>query len=465
MPIYNYKKEYDISNDKYPVNTHLAIETSVGIYFVDNADRTKVYSLDVSDGTSVQVDIDPDNDSGDVNSRLQDIIAAWHDRSNELIYFVECDNPGSSFEVFYIDYSGGLGSESTTDIGDKTLATCNVIDIFMISTDIFVSLQQDNYSKIYKVTSSPFVLKSLLLLRLYGFYGGGGSSVTNYDIIDYIDVTTLTGNASDTGNLLFARYALGACFGSSYCFFCGGTETVGAPSVLDNIEYIDINTVTQNSVDRGNLVRAKLGVDGLYGEVYGFIGGGVSGVNVYDDIDYIDLSLTVGNASDKGNLTVARYWCGAVPGVLYGYYGGGRNLNAAARFDTIDYIDVTTTSGNATDRGNLTVARDGAAGLKGTYGFFCGGNIPDGGASGDPVDVIDYIDLTSTSGNASDKGNLTKAKRHAGSTGSSYYGFIGGGEEDGPDLDDIEYIDMTTTTGNGIDRGNLTQARPQLAGG
>ena len=73
-------------------------------------------------------------------------------------------------------------------------------------------------------------------------------------------------------------------------------------------------------------------------------------------IDYITISTT-GNATDFGDLTVARKNVASptnstTRGVFVGGYGG----SPAAIVNTIDYITISTT-GNATDFGDLTTAK------------------------------------------------------------------------------------------------------------
>lgn len=57
----------------------------------------------------------------------------------------------------------------------------------------------------------------------YGFFAGGKTSGgVNQNIIDYIDVTSTTGNATDKGDLSVTRTGGGACASSSNIFFGGG---------------------------------------------------------------------------------------------------------------------------------------------------------------------------------------------------------------------------------------------------
>ena len=102
------------------------------------------------------------------------------------------------------------------------------------------------------------------------------------------------------------------------------------------------------------------------GRVYGFFGGGSSS-NI---IDYINITTTSGNAADKGDRTVSKSEVAGCAGDSYGFFGGGISFT-----NVVDYIDITTTSGNATDTGDLTVSRGLHGAVNGaTYGFFGGGH-------------------------------------------------------------------------------------------
>ena len=89
---------------------------------------------------------------------------------------------------------------------------------------------------------------------------------------------------------------------------------------------------------------------------------------------------------------------------------GGSTVN------TIEYITIAS-AGNATDFGDLTVAREyGMAAAGTTYGVFAGGQT-----SGGKTDTMDYITIAST-GNASDFGDLTDGTDFTTSGCSSSHG-------------------------------------------
>ena len=84
----------------------------------------------------------------------------------------------------------------------------------------------------------------------------------------------------------------------------------------------------------------------------GCFGGGYDGGNYVNTIDYITIATT-GNATDFGDLTVARYGLAACSSSTRGCFGGGYSTT---NVNIIDYITIATT-GNATDFRDLTVAR------------------------------------------------------------------------------------------------------------
>lgn len=114
----------------------------------------------------------------------------------------------------------------------------------------------------------------------------------------------------------------------------------------------------------GSFTPVNYGSRGVFAG--GYDSGGTSNV-----IDYITIAST-GNATDFGNLTVARNQAPAsMSNITRGVFAGG---SAFGGVNTIDYITVAST-GNATDFGDLTVGRQQSAGASnGTTGLIIAGN-------------------------------------------------------------------------------------------
>jgi hypothetical protein len=92
-------------------------------------------------------------------------------------------------------------------------------------------------------------------------------------------------------------------------------------------------------------------------------GGGDSGAKS-NVIDYVTIATT-GNATDFGDLTVARYSPAGCSSSTRGLFGGGDSSGAYS--NVIDYVTIATT-GNATDFGDLTVARGYLAACSNAHG-------------------------------------------------------------------------------------------------
>ena len=134
-----------------------------------------------------------------------------------------------------------------------------------------------------------------------------------------------------------------------------------------------------------------------------------------------------------------------------GLFGGGNPSNV------IDYITISTT-GNATDFGDLTVSRGATYGTSSslTRAVFMGG------ATADPYsNVMDYVTVSST-GNATDFGDLSEAIAHGTGTGNATRGIFAAGYGAVP-INKIEYITIATT-GNTTSFGTTSATRFGLTG-
>ncbi len=137
-----------------------------------------------------------------------------------------------------------------------------------------------------------------------------------------------------------------------------------------------------------------------------------SGSSHKKHIDYITIA-TAGNSADFGELTVQRPEAGGFGSSTRGIAAGGYDaLSPFNAQDTIDYVTIATT-GNASDFGDITVARsDGAGVASPTRGLMVGGETP----SSD-FNTIDYVTIATT-GNASDFGDASVGESR-GQEGSS----------------------------------------------
>ena len=210
--------------------------------------------------------------------------------------------------------------------------------------------------------------------------------------------------------------------------------------------------------DKSSFTDVFSGTGYLYGPPPVFWGdrglsaaGQVAGSSPSNVIEYWDITLNSGNASDFGDLTAARNY--PAPSS-----NGSRGLVAAGgpygSISNIDYITFSTT-GNASDFGDTTVARYGLGQgtvSSGVRGVFAGGYSASGYEN-----VIDYVTIDTT-GNAQDFGDLTHSSRYMGACSSMTRGLWGGAYNPSSCSAGCNYIDYVTiaTTGNATDFGNLT---------
>lgn len=178
--------------------------------------------------------------------------------------------------------------------------------------------------------------------------------------------------------------------------------------------------------------------------VRGLFGGGAT-TNV---IQYIQVGTT-GNATDFGDLTQSQAYCAAVSSSTRAVFCG----SSGADQNVMGYVTISTT-GNATDFGdisNSTGFYESSGCGSSTRGLIQGGRP----TTANQVSNIYYITIATT-GNASNFGNLTKARNRTGSCSSSTRGICVAGDDNSVS-NVCNIIDYTTiaSTGNATDFGDL----------
>ena len=297
-----------------------------------------------------------------------------------------------------------------------------------------------------------------------GVFGGGAESYASVNKIDYITIAT-TGNAADFGDMTVTAELRGACSNGSRGVFGGGYQS-SASAGTNTIDYVTIAT-TGNATDFGDLTVARYGTAACSNGTRGVFGGGIvysSGQTAFEvnTIDYVTIATT-GNATDFGDLTEVRRGLSACSNGTRGVFGGGYRLDIASDRNTIDYITIATT-GNATDFGDLTVARRSlSACSNGTRGVFGGGLIGISPSTGS--NVMDYVTIATT-GNATDFGDLTVTRYGPGACSDGTRGVFGGGAipatKSTTYYNTIDYVTISTT-GNATDFGDLTAQRSNVS--
>ena len=294
------------------------------------------------------------------------------------------------------------------------------------------------------------------IIQWYGSRGVfiGGRDPGFSDTMDYVTIAS-AGSASNFGDI---STGTSQCTGFSGGLsaargvFKGSSPTSPTANASGRIEYITIAS-TGNSSSFGFLANPKTRNGGCSNGTRGlFMGGGNPGIN---DIEYVTID-SAGDATNFGNLTVSRFGPTGNSNGTRGVFGGGNTGNPSNQDrNTIDYVTIATT-GNASDFGDLTVARFEAAG-------FTGGDRGCWAAGGANAarEEIDYVTITST-GNATDFGDLNRADENGpGGNSNNSRGLIGGGRVAPAATATIRYVTISTTS-NTSSFGNLTQARTRL---
>ena len=187
----------------------------------------------------------------------------------------------------------------------------------------------------------------------------------------------------------------------------------------------------------------------------GVIGSGYIAPARSDIIDYITIH-SEGNATDFGDLTVARSDCANVSSSTRGIFAAG----IIGYSDVIDFVTIATTS-NATDFGDTTSARQQPAGASNqTRGIIAGGKSPASNPAG--VNTIEFITIAST-GNGQDFGDLLATQAgHFGTSSPTRAIFAGGYTP--AETNVIQFVTIATA-GDATNFGDLTVARGGGAGG
>ena len=179
--------------------------------------------------------------------------------------------------------------------------------------------------------------------------------------------------------------------------------------------------------------------------------GGTPLTNVVDRVEI----TTTGNATDFGDLLSATSNLAALSSKTRSVVGGGYT---GSNTNVIQYSTFGTT-GSFTDFGDLLAARDDLAGSSNsTRGLFAGGN--------GPSNVIQYITIAST-GNATDFGDMTETRDQLGACASSTRSVMISGFDDNQSLlqdrfrNTIDYVTIAST-GNATDFGDNTISVFQL---
>ena len=258
-------------------------------------------------------------------------------------------------------------------------------------------------SRIFDLTGSASSTTRMLIT--------GSSDPAPTNIIEFITIANIA-SSTDYGDLTVARRRTQSLSNSTRAVHVGGSGASPTPY----FNTMDFNTIATagNSTDFGDTLTAAVTTGGSVASstrgVYsvGFVSG--SYVNT---IEFITIATT-GNGQDFGDLnggTIGYHHRGSTCDSTRGLFSGGYNPSNQVQ-NKIDFVTIATT-GNATDFGDLSVARRSGAGTANSiHSIFAGGYLP--GVS----NTIDRV-LIQTTGNAVDFGDFFfKVHENSGSSDS-----------------------------------------------
>jgi len=272
-----------------------------------------------------------------------------------------------------------------------------------------------------------------------GFAAGGTSSSSN--MITAVNLAS-AGRNFDFANLTNDVRLGGAGSSNTRAIVAGGLT----PSITN---VINIWTMASQSdaTDFGDLVDQVRSTTGVSNSVRVTFAGGLDSPALHNDIQTV-LFASQGGTIDFGTLTAARSHTSGIANSVRAVIGGGEE---PSKVNKMDFFNLATGTG-AQDFGDLSSTRSSITPTGDTTrGVFMGG---------EPgfTNIIEYVTISST-GNATDFGDLSsRAKRAGGSSSNCVRGFYFGGSNDSPSSN-TTYNDCDTIIiqeqSNSIDFGDL----------
>jgi len=252
-----------------------------------------------------------------------------------------------------VNRQGAAGQSSTshgyTSGGRVSPSYSVVIDKFPFSSDA-------NATDVGDITSArTFLTGQSSIVNGFGYTSGGHNS-TGGNVIDKFPFST-DANATDVGDLTVARQAPSGQSSNTSGYASGGKEVTPFPGVLNVIDKFPFST-DANATDVGDLTSTIFRTTGQSSTTHGYSSGGTTHPDgLYtgsaDIIDKFPFAADA-NATDVGDLTVARYFSAGQSSTVSGYTTGG--YGTAGLHDVIDKFSFSSDA-NATDAGDLSVGR------------------------------------------------------------------------------------------------------------
>ena len=283
------------------------------------------------------------------------------------------------------------------------------------------------------------------------FVSGRADPAADGKVLDAINITS-AGNAVDYGSSMNASRYGAAVASETRGVFAQGWNN---PAVSNSIEFITISNFGSSS-DFGDLTLARNQLGGLSNNTRGIFAGGNPQTNV---IDFVTIASQGTNAQDFGDLLLDKQSPSGVASPTRGVFGAGeRTPNYVT---SIEYLTIATL-GNTLNFGDLITNRRLLCSCSSaTRGLYAGGD----NAPNSSQNVIEYITIA-TEGDAIDFGDMNVRTQSPAAVTNSLRACFSGGQQESPSYTLTNFIDFVViaTTGNATDFGDLTEARRGLSG-
>ena len=285
------------------------------------------------------------------------------------------------------------GSTSGYTSGGSTPSKKNTIDKFPVSSDANATDVGDLTSARDHIAGQSSTASG---------YTSGGEAPAYSNVIDKFPFSS-NANATDVGDLTQARANVAGQSSETHGYTTGGF----APPTVDTIDKFTFSS-DASATDVGDLASGVFNQAGI--SESGVNGYSTGGSTTQDYIFKFSFSSD-GNATDIANISLARRELAGQSSETHGYNSGGtQGPGSPTGLNTIDKFSFASTS-NGTDVGDLTQTRSRPAGQSSTAsGYTSGGGNNTPPSSGvNQQNTIDKFPFSSDA-NATDVGDLTLAR-------------------------------------------------------
>ena len=280
-----------------------------------------------------------------------------------------------------------------------------------------------------------------------GLVGGGHPGPQNS--IDKVEISSV-GNSTDFGDLITATRNVATCASSTRGTWGGGQT----PGNTTKIGYVTISS-SGGASDFGDLTQAttdmNLGVlsDNTRGIMMMGSPSGIQGI-----LEFITIPTT-GDSSEFGSVAPRRHAATMASSTRGVFCSGDDDATGKAYIKTIDFILIQTKGESVTFGETLIAVEQNVGAGNKTRGLIAGGFNPS--FSPDTrVNQIQYITIA-TEGNATDFGDLSATRFGAASMSSSTRAIFAGGSQPG-NQNIMEYVTIAST-GNVTDFGDMASVK------